>query len=347
MFEKLKGNEKAKQLLRRLASEGRIPQSLIFSGRDGIGKRLFALEVACALVCVSLKSGLPCGTCSACSRVFSFKIPTSGKKEHYEKVIPTDHPDVGLIVPNKNTIYINAIRRLADEANFLPYEARRRVYIIDEAEKLGLTQKAAANALLKTLEEPAPTTHIILITSTPAALLRTIRSRCQSIRFAPISDNDIGVYLTDHIDLNSADAGLAASLSKGSLADAISIDLAEYKGRRSRLMEVVETSVRGRGLANALKVSEEIAVQKDIRGYQKSLDVLEGLIRDLILIKSGHADDATNMDLVHAMTMLIENVPLATLMSWVEEIESLKSSLRFNVNKKVSADALFVKMAGR
>jgi len=180
-----------------MVSEKRVPQALIFAGRDGIGKKCFALEIARSFVCTARIEGMPCNECPACVRSNQFNLPTSGKKSDYEQVYFSGHPDIGMIVPNKNAIYIDAVRDLEAEAHFLPYEGRARVFILDEAEKLGLSQKNAANALLKTLEEPPPTTHIILITSKPSTILQTINSRCQTIRFSPVSDKEIIVAIQE------------------------------------------------------------------------------------------------------------------------------------------------------
>ncbi len=346
MFEKITGNQDVKARLIKMVRDGRVPQALIFAGRDGIGKKQFALELAESLVCKAKVDGLPCGTCPPCSRAVRFTLPTSGKKEDYERVLFSGHPDVGMIIPNKNTIYVDAIRALADEAHFRPYEADARFFIIDEAEKLGLTNKAAANALLKTLEEPAPTTYLTLITSKPSALLQTIRSRCQMIRFAPVDEASIESHLIE-TGVSSTDAGLLARISKGSVGGATAIDLEEYRVLRQKLMDVVETAVRGGGMAEGLRVSEEIAVLKEADGYEKSIDLLETVVRDLLLIKRQNRGQLINIDLEKDLSRMASEISAARLSAWILEIEQLKRSLRVNINKKIGTDALFVSMAGR
>ncbi len=261
------------------------------------------------------------------------------------RVFLSEHPDVGLVIPNRNTIYVDAIRKLVEEANFRPYEARARVFIIDEAEKLGLTQKAAANALLKTLEEPAPTTHIILITSKPSTILQTIHSRCQTIRFAPVEDSLIAEHLVETNSIPETDAVLLSKIAKGSFARASAIDLEEYRTLRGRLLEVIETAVHGRRLANVLRVSEEIAGLKEADGYDTSLDILETMIRDMILILKDRRGEITHVDLEPVLNKLSQAITFARASVWIEEIEKVKASLRININKKIGADALFVKMA--
>ena len=346
MFEELRGNEQVKSMLARVVTQGRVPQSLLFSGPDGVGKKLFALELAKALVCNSLKNGGPCGTCSACVRSEKFKLPKSEKKEDYLQVFFSEHPDVGMLVPNKNTIYVDAIRALAEEANYRPFEASSRVFIIDQAEKLGLTQKAAANALLKTLEEPPPTTHLILVTSRPSAILQTIHSRCHKLRFSGVSESEIVELLKSSKEMPSEDTALAAKVADGSIALALSFDVDSYKELRGRILEVVHDAIEIRGFRSAHLLSERMSTLKERDGYSKALEVVEILVRDLFLILSRNPEGITNIDIKEDLMALAKNAKRNQVAYWLEEIEGLKSRLRFNLNKRVAADALFVKMGG-
>lgn len=345
MFEGLKGNEKVKDLLIRLVAGKKLPQSLMLCGRDGIGKKKFALELAQSLVCTSLAGGLPCGKCPSCKRSQVFKLPTSGKKEDYEKVYFSGHGDVGMVVPNKNTIYVDAIRDLAEEANYRPYEGRARIFIIDEAEKLGLSQKNAANALLKTLEEPASTTYIILVTAKPSTILQTIHSRCQTIRFSPVDRSEIESHLLETTDLSAEDAKLVAGASKGSFSKAAAIDPLDYRSLRGQLLESIGSISGNRGLADALKLSNQLSGLKNAGEYVDALELLESLIRDLLLTRQGLRERLTHADIADEISCISETVPIPRLTAWIEEVESLKASLRFNINKKVGTDALFVKMS--
>src|SRR5687768_8954890 len=181
-MKELVGNQQVKEILQRLIASGRVPNSLLFTGPEGVGKKQFALELARSLVCTGRNDHAACGHCAACSRVGEFSIPTFEKGDDSKHVFFSQHPDVGLVLPFRRNLNVDAIRALEREANFRPYEAQARVFIIDEADKMN---DAASNALLKTLEEPPSTSHIILIASRADTLLPTIRSRCQTIRFAP------------------------------------------------------------------------------------------------------------------------------------------------------------------
>ena len=255
MFTHLIGNEPVKLTLRRLLKKGRVPNSLLFAGPDGVGKRQFAIEVAKAFLCVEPADGEPCGTCSACKRADVFVFPKSEKSDDYDLVFFSDHPDLGTVIPFRRNVRIGAIRALEREANFRPYEAQARFFIVDDAEKMA---DPAANALLKTLEEPAPTTYIILITSRPDSLLPTIRSRCQTVRFAPVAETEIEEFLIRDRAFSHDEARLAARASRGSVGRALSVNAATFAAARQRMLDVLRNIIDAGNLAAALKISEEL-----------------------------------------------------------------------------------------
>src|SRR5207245_10260782 len=144
--------------------------------------------------------------------------PFSDDDDNKERLIWSEHADVAMARPYKNIIRVKVMRELEREANFRPFEGAARVFIVEDADSMN---DQAANALLKTLEEPPPTTHLILTTSNPTALLPTIRSRCQVIRFAPIPHEQIEKFLMDKEAMPTADATLLARTSRGSLGRAL------------------------------------------------------------------------------------------------------------------------------
>ena len=343
MFDKLIGNNPIKESLRRLIKKDHVPHSVLFVGRNGTGKKQFALELARAFVCSAPNENEPCGKCSSCARAGNFKLPTSGKKEDYERVQFSEHPDVGIVIPNKQTIYINAIRNLELEANFRPYEAKARVFVVDEAEKMN---PQASNALLKTLEEPSDTTYIFLITSRPASLLPTIRSRCQMIRFAPIDENEIKSFLFSKHNIPTDDSKLIANLARGSVGDALNIDLESFLKRRKKMIEVLECLIQQNHHSILLKTTEELIDAKNKDNYLDNLNLLQTLIRDLwTLSRNPIADNLVNIDLKRPLTDLASIAKDSDLQSWIVEIENLKKNLNFNLNRKIATDALFMKMS--
>src|SRR2546430_15465908 len=189
MFSRLIGNEEVKDALRHLLARGRLPGSLLFTGEAGIGKKLFALELAKALNCRNRVGVEACDECSSCKRISHSTFPPfSSADDNKERMIWSEHADVAMVRPYNHIIRVKPMRELEREANFRPFEGAARIFIVEDAEYMN---DQAANALLKTLEEPPPTTHLILTTANPTALLPTIRSRCQIIRFAPIETEKV------------------------------------------------------------------------------------------------------------------------------------------------------------
>lgn len=345
MFKEIVGNETAKSTLRRLVAEERVPQSLVFAGRSGIGKKLFALDIARSFVCTDPSTHGPCGRCSACTRVGTFEFPKQDKRDDHGKVIFSGHPDVGLVIPYRNTILIDAVRDLEREANFRPFESRARVFIIDDAEKLSSVKDNAANALLKTLEEPSETTFIILITARPLLLLSTIRSRCQTVRFGPVSKKIIASHLTEKLNFPSEDAALLAGISRGSLGRALGTDLEKYREQRKKMLAVVRHSLHRDGIAALLRISEEIADTKARDSYEDTLGLLQTLVHDIWTLRLRPDAAIVNFDLSTDLRELSDAAATERLTSWLREIEKVRENLNFNVNKKLATDSLFVTMA--
>jgi DNA polymerase III delta prime subunit len=158
MFETILGNEPIKTYLRAALSKGTLPHALLFSGPDGSLKSLFAKEL-------------------------SFHI-LGGERDRIEK---ETHPDLHVLRPEgKSGLHsIETLRLAIEESHIAPFEASSKVFLISDAHRM---QPAAANALLKTLEEPVPNTVLILLTSALQEILPTIASRCSILRFQPISN---------------------------------------------------------------------------------------------------------------------------------------------------------------
>src|SRR2546423_13326160 len=204
MFSRLIGNDEVKDALRHLLASGRMPGSLLFTGEAGIGKKLFALEIAKALNCRNRAGVEACDECSSCKRISNSTFPAfSEATDNRERMIWSEHGDVAMVRPYLQIIRVKPIRELEREANFRPFEGTARVFIIEDADYMNLN---AANSLLKVLEEPPPTSHLILTTTNPTALLATIRSRCQVIRFAPVPAEQIENFLIDKKQIIASDA---------------------------------------------------------------------------------------------------------------------------------------------
>ncbi|HLA94543.1 MAG TPA: DNA polymerase III subunit delta' [Pyrinomonadaceae bacterium] len=341
MFSRLIGNDKAKDLLRRTVAGGRVPHALLFAGPDGVGKKEFALELARALICQSTVNGEACGNCAACNRIGVFDLAKSEKGEDYDRVFLSDHPDVGLVIAYKRNLRVGAIRELEREANFRPFEANLRIFIIDDADKMN---DAASNALLKTLEEPPSTTKLILISSRPDSMLQTIRSRCQTIRFAPVAAEEIEKFLTDSKKMSANDAALAAGVSEGSVGRALNMDLTQFRSTRDSMLGILQSALVSGDISSMLQTAEQMNDAKNKDRFEDTIEILQTLIRDIFALKQG-SDIITNTDIANKLGELAENASISSLESWTIDIEELLGNLSVNINRRIATDALFAAMA--
>lgn len=197
IFDHIIGNELAKSYLKRIVERGAIANSLLFAGPEGVGKSLFAQAFAKLVICQDDLYGC-----------------------HSRKIDANNHPDVRIYRPEGKVGMhsISAMRQLGEEVCLAPYEASRKVFIIHEAERM---LAYSANALLKTFEEPPPDVIIILVSSAPAALLPTVLSRCQTIHFQLISNDDIAALIVRRFNKTADEASVIASLAQGSMGRAV------------------------------------------------------------------------------------------------------------------------------
>ncbi len=167
-FNDIVNQEIAKRILASAIEDNRVHHSYLFFGPEGSGKKLTALEFAKALNCLNRKDNEPCDSCSSCRKIHGYL-----------------HPDIMWISPSgpKQVIGIDAIRNIERFAQLKSFEARYRIFVVEEPENL---TKEAGNSFLKTLEEPPSNVVIILISAFPDRILPTIVSRCQKIKFVSL-----------------------------------------------------------------------------------------------------------------------------------------------------------------
>jgi DNA polymerase III subunit delta' len=344
MFSTLIGNEDVKESLVRLLSSGRVPGSLLFTGEQGIGKKLFALELAKALNCRHRVGAEACDECSSCKRISRSTFPPFGKDDDDKaRLIWSEHADLAMARPYKNIIRVPVMRELEREANFRPFEGAARVFIVEDADTMN---DAAASALLKTLEEPAPTTHLILTTANPTSLLATIRSRCQAIRFGPLPARDIEEFIIREKKVPAADAALLARTSLGSIGRALSADVEVYRERRAEMLSILNALVLTGDRAQLMRCADELAAAKDRSEYEQRLDVLEVLIRDAWALRLGRPDETiVNRDLLSQLQKIADEMPSSRAAQWLARIEEMRGELEVNINRKIASDALLVSMA--
>jgi DNA polymerase-3 subunit delta' len=344
MFDQLTGNSRVKEVLQRMLQSGRLPGGLLFSGEEGVGKKLFALEVARVLNCRNPKGFESCGSCSACVRIGKINYPTTADPDAWNQILWTDHPDVGIVVAPKRVLRVEQMRQIESEASFRPFEGKARFFLVEDAEKLN---DNSANALLKILEEPPPTSHLILITSRPAMLLPTIRSRCQVIRFSPLSPEEIEQYLTKNRLAEKGTARLRARAASGSIARALSGDIDSFTEQRKAMLTVLNALAATPDQVQLLRAAEELNEAQYKDEFEQRLDVLETLIRDAWMLSLGSAEgQLVNEDLLPQLEKISKGINASRAASWILEIEDMREQLIVNINRKPATDSLFLTMTG-
>ena len=344
MFSKLIGNDEVKESLRRLLSGGRVPGSMLFTGEEGIGKKLFALELAKAMNCRQRIGVEACDECSSCKRISRSTFPPfTSDDDNKERMIWSEHADLAMVRPHKQIIRVKPMRELEREANFRPFEGAARVFIVEDADYMN---DQAANALLKTLEEPPPTSHLILTTSNPTALLATIRSRCQIIRFAPIDAAEVEKFLIEQRSISDDDARLLARTAQGSIGRALAGDIETYRDRRETMLGVLRALTLANDRVDLLHSAESLAAAKDRHEYEQRLDALEILIRDAWALALGRPSGTiVNGDLLAPLQQIANELRSEQAAAWLKQIEELRGTLEVNINRKIASDALFLTMA--
>jgi len=343
MFARLIGNDRAKETLRRMLRSRRVPGTLLFAGEEAIGKKQFAIEVAKALNCLSPREAEGCDQCSSCIRLSRFAAQANGEAEPGKTIRWSEHRDVGLVRAEKRFITVDQSRELEREANFRPSEGAARVFIIEEADKLN---ESSGNALLKTLEEMPATTHFILLTSRPASLLTTIRSRCQTIYFAPLAAEEIESYLQREKKRAGEEAHLVARLARGRLGEALTINLDTYREGRDAMLGVLEALTIQPDRSRLLRAAEDLNDPKRKDEYEARLETLELLIHDAWLLSlDPQSTNTVNADIREQLTRISAQLKSRQPAHWLGQIENLHAQLAVNINRKIATDALFLSMA--
>ena len=204
------GHRRLTTLLARAIERESLPPTLLFAGPSGVGKWAVARATAQAVNCLERVSPAgdlavdACGACRSCDRIAR-----------------NVHVDVILVEPDdRASIKIDVIRDVLSRTSFRPFEGRRRVVLIREADTL---ETAAQNSLLKSLEEPPPGTMFIVTTAVPGVLLSTVRSRCMRLRFGRLTSQEVSAALLRDHEYSEEAARTAAPLADGSLGQALAL----------------------------------------------------------------------------------------------------------------------------
>jgi len=366
-FNEFIGNTSAVEHLRSAIAAGRLPHSIILAGPAGAGKYTLALMLAMAVECERKPRDLWsngqtlagfCGVCPNCTRIATAfalddeidkavaareDLRDTDKKD--TRVLIQPHPDVLIIPPDPPQLLIKLgqVRSIIHSAHYLPAEAPRKIFILTAASFM----KEAANSLLKVLEEPPATVHIILLAENPGELLPTIRSRCALVRLGALPVEEIEMLLADRRhDVPPKQRTLIARLAQGAAGKALSFDLAAYTAARADALLLLRQATHEPDHTALFKMTE--TYRTGAEGQQKTADLLRTLsllLEDVLLIQSGTPELVRNTDLRADLDRIAESVSF----QWIEQasrsLDQVWSGMRRNLLRSLSLDAFAGQLA--
>jgi len=296
----------------RLLQSGRMAHAYLFIGPDDIGKSETALAIAKFVNCESnTKEDQPeaCDQCPSCRKIDS-----------------GNHPDIFVIDSGQEqSIRIAQIRELINKNQLRAFEARKKVFIIKNAEKLTLD---GSNALLKTLEEPTPDSLLLLTTSVPEKNLDTIKSRCQAVHFFPVSKDQISTQLKNDYCVEGNAAHFLASFSEGCLGKARRLNESKFLVRKNEIIDNIVFQGN-----NETYIKDVLA---DREHTKEVLDVLLSWFRDLLLVKVGAEEDQlVHVDRIDDLMDIEAKYSFHQVKDIVDSIVNAARLLGENLNVKI------------
>ncbi len=328
-FPQIIGHEPQKEFLQNSVRKNRISHAYLFSGPEGVGKKLVAIGFAKLINCAEGGTeNLDC-ECVSCAKI--------------EKGL---NPDVLVFgYPGEKTIKVGHVRQDIERLIHLaPYENPYKVFIIDDAQRMNFN---AQNAFLKTLEEPPPNSVIILITTLADLLMPTIRSRCQSVVFQPLETKEVERFLEKEKPGNN-NPELVSRISGGSISRALNTD-EEYLRKRTEYIGCV-MAVDGKKPLTLFDSVEKI--QKDIKGkgpeeLKTVFDILSTWLRDSVVMKtSGKKEEIVNTDLLEQLSEYSEERDVSELLGKFAALEETMARIsENNVNVEVSLENLLLRLS--
>ncbi len=325
-FSDIIGQNAVKTHLMTAVEQGKVSQAYIISGEKGSGKKMMANAFAAYLLC-SDRHGDACGQCPSCT-----------------KLAHGNHPDVIYVTHEKTAITVDDIReQITGTVDIRPYESEKKVYIVDEAEKMNLE---AQNAILKTLENPPEYVVILLLTENAWAFLPTILSRCVRLDLKPLPEKTIEDYLMKNLGQPDYMASLYAHFAQGNLGKAVTAASDEdFRTRRGAVVDLVK-NISGQPFYQYERAAEELATDKGaIPDY---LDLISLWYRDVLLYKAARADDRLcYSDEAYAIRGAAENLTYDRLNRIFDAIETSRAKAAANVRADVVLTDLFALMAAK
>ena len=316
------GHKRQKKLLQKSLDRNRVPSAYLFCGPEEIGKKLLALNFLKFFFCRGNKG---CGACVNC-----------------KKMEQGNHPDLFCLSGHAGPIKIDELRLIQKHLRFHPFEAPRKVCLIDDADRM---TAAAQSAFLKTLEEPSASTLFILVSGKADLLLPTIRSRCQTVNFGRIPREMITLCLIRQHGMEEAEARVVAAVANGSLAKALKEDRELYISDRIKLIEDVDALPDAAdNVLPHLQLAQRLSEKK---GSQEArLELLQLYFRDVLFLLEGRTEaDLINIDLVDIIRRRAERETSDSVLARLEALRETGLALAGNANLRLTLDVLLMRLS--
>ena len=322
------GHQQCIAFLQSAVTHERLAHAYLFHGEDAVGKRLTAVRLAQALNCERPPEAQGLDSCGACRSCRQIEAST--------------HPDFFIIEPDPEQatrqIKIEQVREIEHQIMYRPLIGERKICLIDDADRMTI---GAANALLKTLEEPPAHSLFLVISSRPAALPATIRSRCQALRFTTPARTQVEAALILKREIPPADARFLAIVSEGRIGEALTADVKDTLARQQELVNLVQPQSL-QSIGSILSSAETIA--KTDRG-QDMLVWLARWIRDLVLLQiEGDRDQILNLDDLATLETYAQKADTDALLDLLREIELTEQRATRHLNLQMALEVILLRL---
>jgi len=304
------GQERAIEMLRKALAGERLAHAYLFHGPPGVGKKLAACQFIKALYC-SLTGPDACEACAACRKI------TDG-----------NHPDVVWVTADETSIKIDQVRAIQHRLSYKPYEKQRTTVIFDGCEQLTLP---AANALLKTLEEPPANTLLLLLTGHKEAIPVTIVSRCQLVPFVPLTVAHLYTIFTRQ-GMEPEIAPLAAALAEGQADRFAAEHFPHTLNLRQTAYNILQDVARTNGMTPFLQ-ARHLAGKRE--QCEELLHWLSLFLRDLTILKVTPSIRLYNCDLQMDLAPIAQHASLHQLIDAFAQLQQLRFYLSLNSNPQL------------
>jgi DNA polymerase-3 subunit delta' len=354
-FGRFHGNATTVGRLRQMIARDHLPHAIILTGARGSGKFTLAQMVAKAVNCLNHpvgEDGLPdfCGGCSNCERIgqgdaleqrFAEAVEVrdnlrdSDKRE--TRIFVQTHPEVLVIPPDPPQVLVKVdqVRHVIGEMYYRPREGRQKFYIFSESNFM----KEAANALLKVLEEPPDFATLFLLAENSNALLPTIRSRCITLRLAPLTAEEIGQDLALRTEWTAPQKKLVARLCGGAVGRARSFDLTGYMTARKDALLLLTTAMGSQDHSGLFRATEAYRAGGEGKGKTDLLiSVLYSILEDLMFLKAGSTELMRNEDLHAELAEIAGQISFEWLVRASDGLGDVQNGMRRNLLRSLSLD---------